>query len=81
MDLTAEFDPGTVNEPGITPAHEVTPSWRTFSAAGGEAGISRRYGGIHFELGDFEARAAGPRVAARVWTKVKSYIEGGTAQR
>jgi hypothetical protein len=67
-------------EPGVTPADDVTPSWRTFSAAD-EAGISRRYGGIHFELGDLEARTAGRRVAAQVWGKVQTYIRGTAAQR
>jgi hypothetical protein len=66
-------------EPGVTPAADVTLSWRTFSAATNEAGISRRYGGIHFELGDFEARAAGRRVAAQVWRKVQTYIRGTAA--
>jgi hypothetical protein len=61
-------------EPKITPARDVTLSWRTFSAAAKQAGISRRYGGIHFKLGDLEGRAAGRRVAGEVWTKVQTYV-------
>jgi hypothetical protein len=44
-------------EPGLTPAHDVTLSWDTFRDAADQAGISRRYGGIHFAQGDLDARA------------------------
>src|SRR5205807_1257903 len=36
-------------EPGAVPADDLTLSWATFSEAADQAGISRRYGGIHFE--------------------------------
>lgn len=49
-------------EPGITPSSPVTLSWDTFSEAAGEAGISRRYGGIHFLDGDIQGRILGRRV-------------------
>ncbi len=65
-------------EPGATPARDVTLSWPTFSAAADQAGISRRYGGIHFEQADLEGRAAGRLVARRAWAKAESYF-GGTA--
>src|SRR5207253_9485515 len=39
-------------EPGVVPTHDLTLSWSTFSEAADQAGISRRYGGIHFEQGD-----------------------------
>jgi len=39
-------------EPGITPAKPVTLKWETFEEAANEAGISRRYGGIHFARAD-----------------------------
>ena len=39
-------------------------SWATFSEAADQAGISRRYGGIHFEQGDIDARRTGARGAA-----------------
>jgi hypothetical protein len=45
-------------------------------AAADEAGISRRYGGIHFRDGDLAARAMGRAVAAVVWEKARDYIEG-----
>jgi hypothetical protein len=62
-------------EPGV-PARPVTLSWDTFSAAADEAGISRRYGGIHFEDGDLEGRKLGRAVGALAWAKARGYIEG-----
>lgn len=63
-------------EPGMTPAADLTLSWATFSAAADEAGISRRYGGIHFEEGDLRGRALGRLVGAAVWEKAQRYISG-----
>jgi hypothetical protein len=64
-------------EPGTVPSNDVTLSWATFADAADQAGISRRYGGIHFEQGDLDARSTG-RVAARtVWDKAQGYWEGG----
>jgi hypothetical protein len=61
-------------EPGSTPAKEVQLHWDTFRAAADQAGMSRRYGGIHFEQGDLEGRVLGRIVAQRVWAKVQHYI-------
>jgi hypothetical protein len=63
-------------EPGLAPAHEVTLSWDTFSDAADQAGISRRYGGIHFEQGDLDARATGRLAARATWAKAQSYFTG-----
>ena len=63
-------------EPGAVPARDLTLAWSTFSDAADEAGLSRRYGGIHFEQGDLDARATG-RIAARfAWRKAQDYWEG-----
>lgn len=62
-------------EPNV-PAQDVTLSWKTFSEAADEAGISRRYGGIHFEQGDLDSRAIGRKVGAAVWQKALSYFRG-----
>ncbi|HVR71569.1 MAG TPA: vanadium-dependent haloperoxidase [Vicinamibacteria bacterium] len=62
-------------EAGV-PAHPLTLSWRTFSEAADEAGLSRRYGGIHFESGDLEGRALGRNVGVRAWEKAQSYFDG-----
>lgn len=63
-------------EPAAVPATDTTLSWATFSEAAAEAGMSRRYGGIHFEQGDLDARASGGRVAAQAWTRARSYFDG-----
>ena len=49
-------------EPGAAPAADVTLRWETFSAAADEAGLSRRYGGTHFEAGDLAGRSGGRSV-------------------
>jgi len=53
----------------------VTLSWPTFSAAAGEAGMSRRYGGIHFESGDMHGRELGREIGWDAWFKAQSYIK------
>ncbi|MFN8488837.1 MAG: hypothetical protein U0350_14640 [Caldilineaceae bacterium] len=66
-------------EPGQTPAHAITLTWATFSEAADQAGISRRYGGIHFERGDLEGRKLGRQVGARVWQKAQTFFIGAAA--
>lgn len=51
-------------EPGKVPARDVQLSWPTFSAAADEAGISRRFGGIHFIDGDLEGRRVGKKIGS-----------------
>jgi hypothetical protein len=65
-------------EPGAVPAHDVTLSWATFSDAADQAGLSRRYGGIHFEQGDLDARLTGRLTARRAWAKAQTYFLGET---
>jgi Domain of unknown function (DUF6851)/VCPO second helical-bundle domain len=63
-------------EPGVVPSSDLSISWATFSDAADQAGLSRRYGGIHFEQGDLDARVTG-RIAARMaWKKAQNYWEG-----
>jgi hypothetical protein len=67
--------PGTsLVERGLTPATPVTLTWRTFSEAAGEAGMSRRYGGIHFEKDDVVGQELGRRVAREVWKQAMTYL-------
>lgn len=66
-------------EPGLVPARPVTLSWPTFKDAADEAGLSRRYGGIHFEDGDLRGRELAPEVAAQAWARAQAYFDG-TAQ-
>jgi hypothetical protein len=67
---TAPFELGQV------PAKDTTLSWATFSDAANQAGMSRRYGGIHFEQGDLMGRAMGRKVAGVVWDKAQAHIHG-----
>ena len=64
-------------EPGVVPSNDITLSWATFSDAADQAGMSRRYGGIHFEQGDLDARTSGRMAARKVWEKAQQYWEGG----
>ena len=63
-------------EPGLTPAADIVLTWPTFSAAADEAGLSRRYGGIHFEQGDLDAREVGRQFADQAWTRALTYFDG-----
>jgi hypothetical protein len=54
----------------------VTLSWPTFTAMADEAGMSRRYGGIHFKSGDLQGRSLGNMVGQNVWSKAQSYFRG-----
>jgi hypothetical protein len=64
-------------EPGTVPTHDVTLAWASFSDAAKQAGLSRRYGGIHFEQGDLDAQATGKIAAREAWEKARVYWEGG----
>ncbi len=66
----------SVIEPGVTPASPVKLYWATFTDAANQAGISRRYGGIHFEVGDLAGRATGRLVGSQAWSKALQYFRG-----
>jgi hypothetical protein len=66
---TSIVDPGQPKQP-------VTLAWPTFSAAADEAGISRRYGGIHFESGDFAGRRAGRTIGAAAFERAAALARG-----
>jgi len=66
----------SVVEPGYTPQNDIILCWDTFTQAAEEAGMSRRYGGIHFEEGDLEGRSLGKKVAECVWDRVQNYFNG-----
>ncbi|NET41373.1 DUF6851 domain-containing protein [Okeania sp. SIO2B3] len=61
-------------EPGVTPQETVILEWDTFSEAADEAGISRLYGGIHFDDGDLNGRELGREVGESVWQRTQSVI-------
>jgi hypothetical protein len=72
---TSLFEPRTATHPGV-PARDVTLKWKTFLDASDQAGMSRRYGGIHFESGDRHGRANGASLGWTVYDKAKRYWEG-----
>jgi hypothetical protein len=63
-------------EPGVTPAEDVTLSWKTFSDAADQAGLSRRYGGIHIEEDDLPGRSTGRICGRQAWAKAQTYFKG-----
>lgn len=63
-------------EPGTVPVNDVNLTWATFSDAADEAGISRRYGGIHFLDGDLNGRSLGRKIGATVWNKASRLFNG-----
>jgi hypothetical protein len=58
------------------PTQDITLFWSTFTDAADEAGISRRYGGIHFADGDLRGRNLGRQVATRAWVRAQEFISG-----
>jgi hypothetical protein len=68
-------------EPGLAPSRDVILSWRTFQEAANEAGLSRRYGGIHFTDGDLASRTMGRKIGQAVWEKAKQYFNETRAGR
>ena len=63
----------------LEPRHPLEPvilQWETFQEAADEAGMSRRYGGIHFQDGDLRGREMGKKVGALAFEKAQSYWEG-----
>jgi len=70
------FAPGSSEiEPGVVPVRPVTLKWTTFSQAAEQAGMSRRYGGIHFRAADLIGQAVGHLVGVRAYEKALSYID------
>ena len=81
MGLTVSFPAASSRfEPGFTPQTEtIDLTWLTFSEAADEAGISRLYGGIHFEQGDVNGRALGRNVGEQVFARTSFLLNGGTS--
>jgi len=66
-------------EPGLVPADDVTLTWDTFREAADEAGISRRFGGIHFVQGDLNGRQHGSLIGTQAWEKALTYFDTETS--
>jgi PAP2 superfamily len=58
------------------PSTGITLYWQTFTAAAHEAGMSRCYGGIHFQDGNWSGQRLGRLVGASAWFKAQTFIQG-----
>ena len=63
-------------EPGLVPAKNLTLTFKSFTDAANSAGMSRRYGGIHFEPGDLNGRTLGSQIGSQAWAKAQTYFNG-----
>jgi hypothetical protein len=73
---TSRVEPRTATHPGV-PASDITLAWPSFTDAADEAGISRRYGGIHWIDGDVYARDLGKKIGESSFSIAKKLWEGG----
>jgi hypothetical protein len=73
---TSFVEPATDTQPGV-PATDQTLSWARFEDAANQAGISRRYGGIHWQFGDLYARDNGKKTGEGAFSLAKKLWEGG----
>ena len=62
---------GSIKIESNTPAKDVKLHWDTFTDAAEEAGISRLYGGIHFQSGNRVGQRMGRAVAQQVWNRAQ----------
>jgi hypothetical protein len=77
FDLCATVPTGSSKfENGLVPAGPVTLCWETFQDAAEQAGMSRLYGGIHFQRGNREGLELGQQVGRAVWRQALSYFNG-----
>jgi hypothetical protein len=69
-------EPATDTQVGV-PATDQVLSWARFEDAANEAGLSRRYGGIHWQFGDIYARDNGKKTGEGAFSLAKKLWEGG----
>lgn len=62
-------------EPGL-PQSDLTLTWSTFSAAATQAGLSRIYGGIHFDNGNSAGQSLGTKVGAQAFARAQALWQG-----
>lgn len=70
------FAPGSTLFDPTVPHAQTTLAWDTFTAAADEAGMSRLYGGIHFEDGDLNGRTLGRTVGAAAFDTAALFWNG-----
>lgn len=59
-----------------SPTQPIVLQWATFQDAANEAGISRRYGGIHFQDGDLRGRTMGEQIGQNAFALAQQYWIG-----
>jgi hypothetical protein len=59
-----------------SPVSVVMLTWETFKDAADEAGISRLYGGIHFQDGDLQGRRMGEQIGVQAYELAEQYWTG-----
>ena len=57
-------------EPG--PSQTVELQWATYYDAADQAGLSRRFGGIHPDYDDYPSRINGSRIGQEAWAVARS---------
>src|SRR5207249_10441829 len=62
-------------EPGIPPV-PTTFFYGTFTDAANEAGLSRLFGGIHFEDDNTTAQNVGYLIGVQAWAKALTFFDG-----
>lgn len=70
------FEVDSIQFENGVPENEVTLMWETFTDAADEAGLSRLYGGIHFNDGDLNGRSLGRDVGAAAYDTAQDFIDG-----
>ncbi|MEM7060901.1 MAG: DUF6851 domain-containing protein [Pseudomonadota bacterium] len=70
------FAPDSIIFEDNVPAVETTLEWATFTEAADEAGLSRLYGGIHFNEGDINGRTLGRDVGEDAYNLAQAFING-----
>ena len=73
---SSRIEPPTATHQGV-PAQPVTLSWPSFTDAASEAGLSRRYGGIHWIDADRLAQDLGKKAGEAAFSRSKKLWEGG----
>lgn len=63
-----------------SPTQTVILQWETFQEAANEAGLSRRYGGIHFLDADLRGRELGRNVGVQAYDHAAQFWDGSAAR-
>jgi hypothetical protein len=63
-------------EPNLVPSTDITLNFKSFTDAANQAGLSRRFGGIHFQQGDEQGRTLGYQIGDAAWAKALTYLNG-----